>query len=918
MHPSQVSPNVWIQPFHSQGAVLERVGGKGANLALLSQAGFPVPPGFLVTTDAYRAFLAANQLEEAIQAALGPGGVQDVDELEVLSGRIRALFASGTIPAPIAKDLLETYQDLGCPAVAVRSSATAEDLPEMSFAGQQDTYLNVSGGEALLKAVVSCWSSLWTARAIGYRARNGVPQSGAALAVVVQCMVPSQASGVLFTVNPLTGQRGQVVIDATLGLGEALVSGQVEPDHYVVHAASGAIVSKTLGAKAISIRGLAGGGTETRAEDGRGIQALPDEQILALAQLGQQVAEMYRSPQDIEWAWAGGRLWLLQSRAITSLFPVPAELEGGPLKVLFSFAAVQGMLDPVTPLGGDLLKMIFAQGAALFGIRVNARTQTVLYSAGERLWLNFTPIVTNSTGRSVIKAVIGSLEPSIGQALEQIWDDPLLQPGRPGIRFAARRQLARFFVPLAFNAVLNLLAPERRRQYIVQNGEAVLRKIRTRADAISHDPHLDEPTKLARRARLLSDLYREDMARTLILFVSGVAAGMASFNLVNQLAQASAQTGSHAGAEPDWDNRVLEVTRGLPHNPTTEMDLLLWDTARAIQNDPAGLAAFQEQTPHELARQYLAGQLPPSLQDAARRFLDQYGARGLAEIDAGRERWREDPTHVFEMLNSYLQIQDRERAPDEVFRRGAKTAQAVVADLAGRVRKTRGGWLKARLLRAAARRARALMGVREAPKFFAVRILGVVREGLLESGQELQATGELEQRDDLFFLTTDEIEAFAKQDAFDWKALIRERREAYHRETLRRQIPRLLLSDGRAFYEGMAGSVGGESLQGSPVSPGSVEGPVRVVLDPRQANLQPGEILVCRGTDPSWTPLFLSAGGLVMEVGGMMTHGAVVAREYGIPAVVGVHEATSVLRTGQRVRVDGSSGVIILLKTAGE
>jgi pyruvate,water dikinase len=266
------------------------------------------------------------------------------------------------------------------------------------------------------------------------------------------------------------------------------------------------------------------------------------------------------------------------------------------------------------------------------------------------------------------------------------------------------------------------------------------------------------------------------------------------------------------------------------------------------------------------------------------------------------------------MLSNYLQIDDTGKAPDVVFTRSKATAHQAIAELTRLVSKTRHGWFKARWIGFFAGRARQLMGMRENPKFFAVRLFWILHRELQKSGQEFVEAGELEKPDDLFHLSLAEIEDFASGGKRDWRSLIAARRAAYHREQPRRQIPRLLLSDGRAFYEGIHSDKDtSDTLIGSPVSPGSVEGKVRVVLDPRKANLKSGEIMVCPGTDPSWTPLFLAAGGLVMETGGMMTHGAVVAREYGIPAIVGVDKATQRLHTGQTIRMDGSSGQILIL-----
>jgi rifampicin phosphotransferase len=901
----------WILPFQSPqaaepGSGLALVGGKGTNLARMFLAGLPVPDGFLVTTRAYRDFVQASGLEQRILALLPQGTQPAPAALETAADQIRALFHAGSLPQGLAEELQDFYQQIGAPAVAVRSSATAEDLPEMSFAGQQDTYLHILGAEALLKAVIDCWSSLWTARAIGYRARNQVPQSGAALAVVVQRMVNSETSGVLFTANPLTGLRSQTVIDATFGLGEALVSGMVEPDHYVVDMRQEKILEKTLGVKAVAIYGKDGGGTIARTENRKQRQALADGQILELACLGQKVAALYGAPQDIEWASVEDKFYLLQSRGVTSLFPTPEELLPEPLKVLVSFAAVQGLLDPITPLGRDALKMIFSVGASLFHIRMNAQTQTILYTAGERLWVNVTTLMRNALGRKAVRGALEQVEPTVGQALKTLWDEPQLQPEHQGIHPWAVYQLSGFFLPLVGNVFLNMLSPNKRRQSIVGNGEHLLEITRTRIGEMQGTPR----QRLMQLADLIPGLAKEHLPRTLILFVSAVVSGVASFNFLRMLVQEV--DGKKVGL--GWNDLALELTRGLPHNPTTEMDLELWNVARELRIDPLMQKEFAENDAPALAAHYSSGTMPPVGRAAVRRFLERYGGRGLGEIDIGRPRWIEDPTHIFEVLSSYLQFSQTDQAPDAVFSRGAEAAQRALEKLCAGLRQLPGGWIKERQARFYARRMRELMGARESPKFFAVRMLGLLRGPLLKAGEELVQTGELHQADDLFSLSFAEIKAFGMGEARDWPGLIAARREAERREALRRQIPRLLLSDGRAFYEGIIAAGAGENtLHGSPVSPGSVEGDVRVVYNPREANLRPGEILVCPGTDPSWTPLFLSAGGLVMEVGGMMTHGAVVAREYGIPAIVGVDQATRRLSTGQRIRIDGSSGVIQIL-----
>lgn len=889
---SQIEPS--ILPLDAHQISLERVGGKALNLSRLTRAGFPVPPGFIVDTAAYDAFVHANRLDERILGLLQAMPPDDPDALEAASRTIRAQFAAYPLPASLIDALRVAYVELGQPPVAVRSSATAEDLPGLSFAGQQDTFLHVIGLEALQRAVIDCWSSLWTARAIGYRARNQIDQENVSLAVIVQKMVSSDASGVLFTSNPLTGKRTETVIEATFGLGEALVSGKVEPDHYVVDAFADRILTKTLGRKATVIRAQEGGGTVAVQQDAANQQALPDAQVLALAQLGRRVADLLGAPQDIEWATAGGQLYLLQSRPITTLYPVPEGILPEPLQVLLSFAAVQGLLEPITPFGRDMFKSAFAGAARLFGYRFTLEDQPTLLEAGERLWVNVSGMLGNRPGRRVALAAMEYVEPGSRQALLGLLrDGELSGPGNPRPRTYLR--LLRVLLPLVGRALRTLLTPDAQREELLENVEAWLGHARDEM-ASAGSP--------GQRLALTRCLPEDAFDFVLPQFVPRFGIGMGTYNLLTRLA---------AGL-PDNRPDTRMMLRAVPHNVTTEMDLALWQVAQAIRADPASLAHCTQVDAPTLADAYLDGALPDIAQTSIASFMARYGMRGLGEIDPGRPRWREDPTPLMQAIQSYLRIDDPALAPDVVFERGRQAAQEEIERLVEALRRTRGGWLVARQARWAARRMRALVGLRETPKFTIVRFFALIRETLLADGERWAAKGILERPDDVFFLHQAELEALAAGDRQDWRSLVDARRQASARERQRVQIPRLLLSDGRALYEGItsADAREGEVLVGSPVSPGVAEGIVRVVIDPRAAQLSPGEILVCPGTDPSWTPLFLAAGGLIMEVGGMMTHGAVVAREYGIPAVVGVDEATQKLHTGQHVRVDGSSGRVII------
>lgn len=882
-------------PLHASQIEFESVGGKGANLAALAQAGFNVPDAFLVPTSAYREFVIENQLDKRILHILGSIDSSVPEELESASGQIRAAFSGGEISENLSGALEIGWRWLGGGPVAVRSSATAEDLPEMSFAGQQDTFLNVVGRQPLIEAVIKCWSSLWTARAIGYRHRNNIPQTEISLSVVVQRMVQSQASGVMFTANPLTGLRSEVVIDATLGLGEALVSGQVEPDHYVVDAHAGTITNKSLGNKSVVIHGKVEGGVRIEKVEAANQQAVPDEVILQLAETSKQIETIFDFPQDIEWAWADGELFVLQSRPITSLYPIPKGIPTGSLQAFFSFGAVQGILGPMTPLGQDAIRLIFAGGATLFGFHLDHKSQGVIYIGGERLWGNLTAVIRHPIGARLAPKIFPGIEPGSLDALDAILSDPKIEAGSGKLRLHTFRRIGKFALMMYRRFFYFARNPEVKAQEIKQNYEAEIENLRGKY--FQNGPHLLDLDECI-------DLYRQ-IYQTFIYVIPNVAGGAAigliPLFFLNQFSKKLTSSNQLA----------LEITRGLPNNVTTEMDLFLWDLAKQIRADDESLEVVTSNPAEVLAGDYLEGKLPESAQLALDTFMEKYGMRGLGEIDIGRPRWRENPSQILQTLQSYLKITDESSAPDVIFKRGEKEAKAAIAALEKAARQTFAGEIKAGIIRALSRRVRALAGLRESPKFYIVQVMGIIRRGLLDCGAQLVKGGKLAEEDDLFYLYLDELEAFAKDEQRDWKALVRERREGFEREKQRRQVPRLMVSDGRAFYEGMsAGGQEGGDLRGSPVSPGVVEGNARIVFDPHEADLSPGDILVCPGTDPAWTPLFLAAGGLVMEVGGMMTHGAIVAREYGIPAVVGVDQATSRIENGERIRVNGSTGLI--------
>ncbi|MFI6919389.1 PEP/pyruvate-binding domain-containing protein [Nonomuraea spiralis] len=834
------------------GSMLAPAGGKAVNLGVLTRAGLPVPPGFCVTTEAYRAITA---------------GLGDVTDPAVA----RKHILDATIPAALARAVVEALP--GGP-VAVRSSATAEDLPYASFAGQQDTFLNVVGPEAVLDAVRRCWASLWTDRAVAYRESNGIDHRTVSLAVVVQRMVESRTAGVMFTANPVTGRRRQAVIDAAPGLGESVVSGAVNPDHFVVDPDSGRVLERRPGDKLLAVRPVPGGGVVHERAAASGEPCLTDGELRELAALGARVEELYGAPQDLEWAFdQAGKLWLTQARPITTLFPVPGGHRGEGLRAYFCFSVAQGVFRPFTPMGLAAARAVSAGVSGLFGFPVAAPLAgaPAFAAAGGRLFIDVTGVLRSRVGRAVVPRVFDVMEARSARVLRGLFNDPRLSVTRRSVWPFARRVAAitlRHGVPVTFvRALADPAGAERR--------------VRRQADA--HLARLAPPTGASLTERV------DHVARALIGQVVPIAPRafpVAAAAVPMLLLAARLLKGRVAPGE------LQTVLRGAPRNVTTEMDLALWALAQRLRRDPAVAARFLSEPPARLARE----PLPAPVRD----FLDEYGHRAVAEIDLGLPRWSEDPTHVIGMLANYLRLEDPALAPDVLFARGVAEAEAMIEELAGRV-----GGLRGRVVRFALGRARELVGVRELPKFLIVRIFAALRAQLLDVGRELAGRGLLDAPGDVFFLTLAEAKS-----GQDLRGRVAERREVHERELRRRHVPRVLLSDGTEPEALASGGAAEGALTGSPASPGQVTGVARVVLDPVGAHLEPGEILVCPSTDPGWTPLFLTAGGLVMEMGGSNSHGAVVAREYGIPAVVGVPHAVERIRTGQTVTVDGTAGTV--------
>ncbi|GAA0937214.1 PEP/pyruvate-binding domain-containing protein [Actinocorallia libanotica] len=798
---------------------VELAGGKAAGLGELIAAGERVPAGFCVTTEAH----------EAVRGSPEDG------------------------PARLRAEIVGAYERLGAGPVAVRSSATAEDLPEASFAGQQESFLDVRGADAVVDAVRRCWDSLWTERAIAYREANGIGHASVRMAVVVQRMIHPRAAGVLFTANPVTGCRDEMTVDAARGPGAAVVGGTVVPDHYVMREGEPAV---------------SGGG------------CLETAQLAELRAAGRRIQRHFGSPQDIEWAIDhDGVLWILQSRPVTGLFPVPP-FTGEP-RVYLNFSPAQGMHGPFTPMGMSVMKMAAARWWNAFGIALRPGGPAEIADIGGRLFFDATRYVRSRTARKRLVEVMRIQGPTVSAALGRVLRDPRFRP-KTRLPFGARA-LARFALRVLPSLTAGIL------RTLARPDAARARAFRTSERMRAGSPPPPEPATDAERLRYVEQAHGPFLTRTLVADLvwpvyAGILAGGAPVRLLRGIAA---------------ESEVKTVLHGMPHNVTTGMDLELW---RLASDARAHRDLLTGTPPSELAALYREGRLPGIGLEA---FLDSYGERAAAEVDVGRPRWIEDPEPVFAAIANYLRVTDPSQAPDRRFAAAARTAEEKIDELVRRARRERP--VRAALAGFLLRRARAVSGLRELPKFTWIHLLYETRRQLLLIGASLAGRGLLDRPDDIMFLDLREAREAVAGTAMRETAAAR--RAAYERERRRRHVPDVLLSDGTDVGALLPPREG--ALTGMPGAAGTVTGPARVLLDPSSARLEPGEILVAPSTDPGWTPLFMTAGGLVTETGGPNSHGPTVAREYGIPAVIGVAHATREIRTGQRITLDGAAGTVL-------
>lgn len=852
---------------------LALVGGKGANLGELTRMGdIAVPRGFCVTTAAYQAVVEQNEAFNVLLQQLTQLAADQRKDISEISGNIRHLIAQIPIPTDIAAAIRQQLATFGeNTAFAVRSSATAEDLPTASFAGQQDSYLNITGETAILRHISRCWASLFTERAIIYRIQNGFDHRKVQLAVVVQQMVFPRAAGILFTAHPVNANRKVLSVDASFGLGEAMVAGLVNTDNYQVN--NGKIIHRQIATKQQAVYAAESGGTTLREITPalQQQQVLTDEEVLALERLGRKIEAHFGCPQDIEWCLADSTFYIVQSRPITTLYPIPV-VNNADNHVYVSVGHQQMMTDPIKPLGLSFFLLT---------------TPRPMFTAGGRLFVDVAPLLATPAGREMMINVLGQSDPLIKDALLNILE---------------RKDFA-LTVPADDPAAGQPTIPPPGARPTVNNDPAIVANLVKEAQASLDTLAQDIQTK---SGPALFDFIQEDLHQQ-------KTRGYAPQSLAVILAAMDAYSWLNEKIN-EWlgEKNVADIlTQSVPNNITSEMGLALLDVADVMRPYPE-VVEYLQQVKHPHFLEHLSSlEGGPESREAIEAFLSRYGMRCPGEIDITKTRWSENPAILIPILLSHIK-NFTPNASIRMFEQGQQEAFKKAQELTERLKLLPDGEQKALEVQQKISFVRNFMGYREYPKYEKICRYFLYKQAILKEIEQLVQANIITEKEDSYYLTFDELREVVRTRQLD-QQIISQRKAAYITyEKL--SPPRVMTSEGEIITgKYQRDHLPANAIIGLPVSAGIIEGRARVILNMETAVLEEGDILVTAFTDPSWTPLFVSIKGLITEVGGLMTHGAVIAREYGLPAIVGIDNATTLIKDGQRIRLNGTEGYVEIL-----
>jgi pyruvate,water dikinase len=934
----------YIKPIDTKDVSLEMIGGKGKSLARMAFAGMPVPSGFYLTTSAYRDFIEKNNLQKAIIDLAKPEIIGKTISFESASKHIQELINGVELSDEIVSEIKQAYGALNGqnPAVAVRSSANAEDLPDLSFAGQQDTYLNVHGDEALITAIRDCWASLWTPRAISYRHQMGIKQDLVAMAVVVQIMVPSDVSGILFTSNPVTGERSEIIINSSFGLGEAIVGGQITPDTYVVDRKALTVKESMIGSKAQKIISSDTQGTILKeiSEHERGQSSMSEKSLKELTSIALNVENLFEGvPQDIEWAISGDKLWMLQSRPITNLPPQPIEViwePTPPARILARRQIIENIPDPCSPLFDELyltegLETI-AKGEKRKSYFVGGGPMFVTVNGYAYQRFDFPQVVTIQD--EIDKAVTEEEKEEIIARIWQEWDDSFAQMIRKSDLKREQHDLDLF---------LEELSSEDLKAFNEWTEEVDIKDI---AHAVTM-PESKYPAYVAGNKTEANEKqikeWKERAMPELLATVEEwekidyktapdeeLLRGICELAYAGGMYWSSNASHSFGIAKATDDQLQAFLRENLPdHNFTSGHFLSGFKSITLEANEHMYKIAKQIQENNMLYE--LAVTTPPKqLMDALKNhtdggpvvkaieeYLNIYGHLGYS-LDFVEPLPIEDPSGLLSTLKTMITTKDYNPKKHEIdaARKREEAIQKIEQLLDGlqywqfRYR----NWFTHRFY-----------FIREDVMFYLTSGWPILRILALELGQRLVDIGTFNVPGDVFYLVTEEltkaINAHKENKAIpEYQKLTLDRREL--REARKRlhppgTIPEVASNNpGVAFKETQVkNDPNSDILRGIPVSPGTVTSPASLIKSPAEFdNMEPDSILVCPMTNPAWTPLFAHATGLVTDMGGILGHGSIVAREYGIPAVVGTGTITQRTKHGQIIKIDGDAGTVELMQ----
>ncbi|UOK56604.1 phosphoenolpyruvate synthase [Bacillus sp. OVS6] len=853
------------------------VGGKGMNLGECSRIeGILVPEGFCVTTEAYKRVIGKN---EELHQLLDQLAVQKVDARErisEISGKIRELIEGIEIEKGIEEDIDRCLLTFGFEhAYAVRSSATAEDLPFASFAGQQDTYLNIKGKDAILQHISKCWASLFTDRAVIYRIQNGFDHRKVYLSVVIQRMIFPQASGILFTADPVTSNRKVLSIDASFGLGEALVSGIVSADNYKVR--EGRIVEKTISGKKLAIYARKEGGTEKKEIELRqqNLSTLSDEQVLELEQIGRKLEAYFGCPQDIEWCLVDNKIYIVQSRPITTLYPIP-EANDQENHVYVSVGHQQMMTDPIKPLGLSFYLLT---------------TPAPMRKAGGRLFVDITHNLASPVSRKMLLDAMGQHDLLMKDALMTIVErEDFIKSSPDDEKVPSPSKSNKGISSSGFQAQ-------------IENDPTIV------SDLIKSSQTSIEELKQNIQTKSGSDLF--DFILEDIQILKKILFDPQSSAVFMAAMDASSWINENMNEWLGEKNAADTLSQSVPNNITSEMGLALLDVADVIRPYPEVINYLQHVKDDNFLDELVKFDGGQETRDTIYAYLNKYGMRCSGEIDISKTRWSENPTTLVPMILSNIKNFEP-NASNRKFEQGRQEALKKEQELLDRLKQLPDGEQKAKETKRMIDLIRNFIGYREYPKYGMVNRYFVYKQALMKEAEQLVQAKVIREKEDIYYLTFEELREVVGTNNLNYQIISKRTEEYKLYEKL--TPPRVITSDGEIIVgEYKREHLPSNAIAALPVSSGVIEGRARVILNMENADLEDGDILVTSFTDPSWTPLFVSIKGLVTEVGGLMTHGAVIAREYGLPAVVGVENATKLIRDGQRIRVHGTEGYIEIL-----